>query len=106
MADLLGFLLRALVVVATFKKTSADEALYHSGCGTHQLLVQTGDEGLGMLASRIQEHGRVLLGNLLQTLNVRLPLNVRQFHYTLPSGEGLQGLKVTLKWVDSERLLI
>ena len=37
----------------------------------------------------------MLFGNVLQTFDVRLPLNLRQFYHLLSSGEGLQGLKVT-----------
>lgn len=43
----------------------------------------------------------MLLGHMLQTLNVSLPLYLRQLCHLLPSGEGLQGLKVTKQYIAS-----
>lgn len=58
-----------------------------AGPSSHQFLVQAGDERLGV-STGVEEQGGVLFGHFLEALDVPLPLDVRQLHHSLPSGEG------------------
>lgn len=60
---------------------------------THRLLVQTGDECLG-LTSCVEVNGRVLLGHLLETVSVCFPLDGWQFSNLLSLGQWLQCLMI------------